>query len=107
MTPRSLDNAIALLRHSPKFWEWRNPNAGSISVRELLCGVKSVPEKKFAPAELAGQWGVSAETIRLIFRDEPGVFRFRQENSKHRKYVRMRIPESIAERVHRKFSAMP
>jgi len=32
-------------------------------------------EKHFSPAELAEAWGPSPETIRNIFREEPGVLR--------------------------------
>ena len=48
-----------------------------------------------------------AETIRLTFREEPGVLRLRQPTRGKRSYVLLRIPHSVAERVHRRLSAVP
>jgi len=56
-------------------------------------------EKHYEPAELAKAWGVSAETIRNVFRNEPGVLRIAHPNGKKRKYVLMRVSGSVAERV--------
>jgi hypothetical protein len=67
-----------------------------------------VDEKHFTPTELAKAWGVSAETVRQIFRDEPDVLRVGSNGSTNtRKYVLLRIPESVAVRVHRRLSAVP
>jgi hypothetical protein len=66
-----------------------------------------VDEKHYAPADLAKAWGVSAETVRLTFREEPGVLRLRQPTTGKRSYVLLRIPHSVAERVHRRLSAVP
>ncbi len=57
--------------------------------------------------ELARAWGVSSQTIRNIFKDEPGVLRLQQPSKGKRQYVLLRIPESVAERVHRRLSAVP
>jgi len=62
----------------------------------------------YTPQELAGLWAVSVDTIRELFRDEPGVKLFQPKPGK--KYAKrqrptiMRIPESVAERVARKNS---
>jgi hypothetical protein len=66
-----------------------------------------VDERHYAPADLAKAWGVSAETIRLTFREEPGVLRLQQPSRGKRSYVLLRIPHSVAERVHRRLSAAP
>jgi len=68
-----------------------------------------VDEKHFSPTELAEAWGVSAETIRILFRNEPGVLRLpsQQASRNKREYVSIKIPQSVAERVHKKFSAVP
>jgi hypothetical protein len=66
-----------------------------------------VDERHFSPSDLAKAWGVSAETIRLTFREEPGVLRLRQPTKGKRPYVLLRIPHSVAERVHRRLSAVP
>jgi hypothetical protein len=71
-----------------------------------------VDEKHFSPTELAEAWGVSAETIRILFKNEPGVLRLpsqaeHEPKAKVRKYESLKIPQSVAERVHKKFSAVP
>jgi hypothetical protein len=67
-----------------------------------------VDEKHFSPADLAKAWGVSAETVRQIFREEPGVLRLGAGgNNNARSYVSLRIPQSVAVRVHARLSAIP
>lgn len=50
--------------------------------------------------ELAETWSFSANVIRRLFRDEPGVLRI--GNGKHES---LSIPDSIAARVHARISA--
>ena len=65
-----------------------------------------VAEKHFSPAELAEAWGLSSDTIRNIFREEPGVLKYGKTETRHRRgYITLRIPLSVAERVHRRMSA--
>jgi len=59
-------------------------------------------EKHFTPQDLAEAWGVDVETIRNIFRDEPGVLKI-SNASKLR--TTLRIPREVAERVHRRLAA--
>jgi len=71
-----------------------------------------VDEKHFSPSQLAEAWGVSAETVRILFRNEPGVLRLpsqaeHEPKAKIRKYESLKIPQSVAERVHRRLSAVP
>lgn len=67
---------------------------------------KPVVEQHYSPAELAEAWGVSVETIRCIFRDEPGVLKIKRPATKTKRgYLTLRIPESVAERVHRRMAA--
>lgn len=82
-----------------KVFEYKGP-----SYKNLV-----VDEKHFSPTELAQAWGVSAETVRSIFRSEPGVLRLpsRQASRDKRGYVTIKIPQSVAERVHRRLSAVP
>jgi hypothetical protein len=50
----------------------------------------------------------SAEKIRQIFRNETGVLMIGDENPRHqRSYITLRIPESVAERAHKRLSAEP
>ena len=68
--------------------------------------VKPVAEHHYAPSELAKAWGVSVETVRCIFRDEAGVLKIGRGTTKTKRgYFTLRIPESVAERVHRKMAA--
>ncbi len=73
-------------------------------VREASLGAFS--ERHYTLAELAQLWGLSADTIRRIFRNEPGVLVIGNQNArdKRRRYATLRIPESVARRVHRKLS---
>lgn len=60
-------------------------------------------ERHFKPRELAKIWAFDESTIRRWFEDEPGVLKIGRtvsRNGKRRK-VSLRIPESIAEKVHR------
>ena len=71
-----------------------------------------VDEKHFSPAQLAEAWGVSAETIRILFRNESGVLHIPSAAKHHpktkvRNYESLKIPQSVAERVHRRLSAVP
>jgi hypothetical protein len=63
-------------------------------------------EKHYAPRELAELWGLSKETIRTIFRNEPGVLKIGSNGTRlKRGYKTLRIPQSVAERVHTRLSA--
>jgi hypothetical protein len=65
-----------------------------------------VDERHFSPSDLAKAWGVSAETVRQIFREEPGVLKIGKPGTKTKRgYFTLRIPEEVAERVHRRLAA--
>jgi hypothetical protein len=70
---------------------------------------KGVEDKHFSPNDLAKAWGISAELVRQLFRTEPGVLRLgeQKQQAKTRSYVTLRIPKSVAERVHKRLSAVP
>lgn len=62
-------------------------------------------ERHFTPTQLAALWGMSPSKVRELFSEEEGVIRFgepsRREGKKLvRSYYSMRIPESVASRVH-------
>lgn len=62
-------------------------------------------EKHFAPDELAQLWALSADTIRRLFEREPGVLIIEHARGKTtRRYRTLRIPESVALRVHRRMT---
>jgi hypothetical protein len=65
----------------------------------------TVEEKHFTPESLGTSWGLSADTVRRLFEKEPGVLVItRQRNRAARRYRTLRIPESVAARVHRRLS---
>jgi hypothetical protein len=112
--------ALAELLHSPAFLSWSPPGSKPLKPPTISLGRGRsftyqgktytnliVDEKHFSPCDLAKAWGVSAETIRLTFREEPGVLRLQQPTKGKRSYVLLRIPHSVAERVHRSLSAVP
>jgi len=91
----------ARLLKSGKFLSW--PRV--VSKRMMLEG-PSVVETHYSPAQLAKIWGLSVETIRSIFRDEPGVLKVGKTGAKHRRgYVTLRISREVVERVHTRLSA--
>ena len=64
-----------------------------------------VDERHYAPADLAKVWGVDVEKIRNLFRSEPGVLKIGEKNPRGRRmYLTLRIPESVAVRVHKRLS---
>jgi hypothetical protein len=95
---------VELLRSSEKFRQW---HVEPTPVDNLDCNMMA--ERHYTPEELAELWAVSTETVRSIFREEPGVLRVVKEDKPKNKraYVTMRIPESVAERVHNRLSAVP
>jgi hypothetical protein len=56
--------------------------------------------------ELATEWGVSEDTIRKMFEDEPGILRHGKSVNRRgkRRYLSIRIPEEVAQRVHQRLS---
>jgi hypothetical protein len=64
-----------------------------------------VDERHYSPADLAKAWSVDVETIRNLFREEPGVMKIGEKAPRHkRSYLTLRIPESVAVRVHKRLS---
>jgi len=96
------DTILSTLLKSEKFLNWNRHVKFKIDNPKF----SAAEEEHFSPAKLAELWGVSAETVRVIFREEPGVLRY-SVPSNNRKYMTMRIPKSVAERVHRRLTAVP
>lgn len=59
-------------------------------------------ERHYSADEIAVAWNVSAESVRRIFRDLPGVVKLERPRVRKgaRPYVTLRIPESVLSRVH-------
>ncbi len=57
-------------------------------------------EAHYSIADLARQWRLSRETVRLLLKDEQGVVRVRLGH--RRSMTRYSVPESVARRVRTK-----
>lgn len=63
-------------------------------------------ELHFTVQQVAVMWGLSDETIRQLFADEPGVLKLGHTRSTlaRRRKVQLSIPLSVLQRVHRRLS---
>jgi len=60
-------------------------------------------ERHYTVSELSKLWFFSENTIRRLFSHEPGVIKIaRQPTRIKRGYTSLRIPETVAQRVHRR-----
>ena len=55
-------------------------------------------EIHYSIGDLARQWRLSRETVRLLIKDEPGVVKVRL--GRRKSMTRYSVPESVARRVH-------
>jgi hypothetical protein len=61
--------------------------------------------RHYTVGEIASLWSLSDDAVRTLFESEPGVLVIGAErSSRKRRYVTLRIPEDVAERVHRRLS---
>jgi hypothetical protein len=107
--------AVARARKSSKFRRWHSRRLG-LPKKKFTVDVRFkdgdnilslVDEKHHTPAELGKSWALSAETIRRLFENEPGVLKISNASAPtgRRRYKTLRIPASVAARVHRRISA--
>jgi hypothetical protein len=101
--------AVDRAQRSHKFQTWRPRRVFAKTAayaKEILTGEPARHEEKhYSPSELAKMWALSPDTIRKLFEGETDVLKVKNTNSSHkRRYVTLRIPESVAIRVHRKMS---
>jgi hypothetical protein len=58
-------------------------------------------ERHFTPFELGQLWQLDSDTVRALFAGEPGVLRIDWPEAMRKwRYASLRIPESIAVRIH-------
>ena len=63
-----------------------------------LCQSDTTFEVHYSLSDLARQWRLGRETVRLLVKDEPGVVKVRMGMRKA--LTRYSVPESVARRVH-------
>ena len=71
---------------------------GQSPVESLSSFPASHGERHYSVSEVAALWSLSRDSVRRIFRREPGVLVIGD------RYVTLRIPESVLERVHRRLT---
>ena len=84
-----------------------NGKAQSASLDSTFTAGSTFAEKHFSPKELAALWGLSTDAIRRLFGKESGVLLIPSRNPRRAlraNYNTMLIPESVAKRVHAKYS---
>jgi hypothetical protein len=63
-------------------------------------------ERHYTIAELAELWSFAQDTIRPWFLNEPGVLKVQHSETRNKRgYTSLRIPESVALRVHARHAA--
>lgn len=68
----------------------------------------SAIERHFSVAEVSALWQLSQDSIRKIFRNQPGVLKLgTNERGRKRGYVSLRIPESVLQKVHAVLRGVP
>jgi hypothetical protein len=106
-TKRAPSEIRELVLRSRKFREWRPRRVLHNSADSGGNGA-TAPEtaRHYSPSQLAEAWGVSVETIRSLFRQEPGVLKIGSTGTKYKRgYTTLRIPQEVAARVHRRLAA--
>jgi hypothetical protein len=63
-------------------------------------------ERHYAVTEIAEMWNLSPDKIRELFEKEPGVLVLGERSPRHkRRYVTIRVPQTVLERVHSRLSS--
>ena len=65
-------------------------------------------ERHYAVIEVAEMWNLSSDKVREIFEHEPGVLVIGERNPRYkRRYLTLRIPQTVLLRVHNRLAAKP
>lgn len=63
-------------------------------------------ERHYAVTEIAELWNLSTDKVRKLFENEAGVLVIGERSPRHkRRYITLRIPQSVLERVHSRLSS--
>jgi hypothetical protein len=58
-------------------------------------------EKHYTPGQIAKSWSLNEDSIRRLFKNEPGVLEIPRPETRHKRaYTTLRVPESVLRRVH-------
>ncbi|MDR3676508.1 MAG: hypothetical protein P4N24_13530 [Acidobacteriota bacterium] len=83
----------------------RERQEASRSARDPYLPRADFAQKHFSVAEIATLWELSADFVRKIFINEPGVIVFGDESKPGtRRYRTLRIPESVVAHVHKRLT---
>ena len=64
-------------------------------------------DRHYTVAQLSKLWFFSESTIRRLFTKEPGVIKIAHQPTRVRRgYTSLRIPERVAQRVHRRLQGL-
>lgn len=92
-------DAIQLALKSAKFRNWKPFPKFKESEHPRL--IPHVHEQHYTVPELAKLWAISPQAIRKMFENHPGVLKIERKQTKYkRRYTSIRIPHSVAEKVH-------
>jgi hypothetical protein len=70
-----------------------------------MSGISPALDRHYSVSEVAALWNLSQDTVRRLFQNEPGVLVVGDENPhRGRRYLTLRIPEHVLDRVHRHYS---
>ncbi len=92
---------------SGKLKKWNPEQAARKYIKDA--NKQPADERHYSPSELAVAWGLSPDTIRALFEDEPGVLVMgdAKGTKRKRRYRTIKIPQSVAVRVKNRLSARP
>src|ERR1700686_257834 len=98
-----LQEAVAEAGLSPAFKKWTPENTKK--GKRIGGEPRERKEPHYTPSELATEWGLSVDTIRRLFEDEPGVLKIGNPSPRIRqRRILVRIPFDVVQRVHRRIS---
>jgi len=99
-----MKEAVAEAALSPAFKKWTPANTKK--AKRIGREPKEHKEPHYTPSELATEWGLSVDTIRRLFDEEPGVLKIGNPSPWiRRRRILIRIPFDVVQRVHRRISA--
>lgn len=75
---------------------------GSAAATSVALHDEAAFERHYSVEELTELWGMSDDFVRRLFLHEPGVIIFYRQQPGKRVYRTLRIPASVALRVHRR-----